>query len=637
MAMLKFNKGLYANLPAAHTEGNVYITTDEHAMYVDISASKRIRIGQIISLTSAEWEAKKPPYADDVFYYLTDVNALLRYVKNAEGNYEWKQINSTAEIKADVADLKTRMSQAENNISTNATAIEANADAIKALQDAGYQENVVEGAKIGTTDVEIDTNKKLILGKFAAAAKTTIDKEDLEANLKSEITTATTNIGNLTTAVNTLNGEETAAGSVKYIAKGYADSKDDAITAAQNAADAAQGTADAAVAAAAAADGKAVAAQEAADANAQNISKLDTRLTNLDKEGGRVAVVEGKVGTLEGQVEILQGTTGTHTQNISDINAKIGTTEFAGDSLTGAIKSLQTKDSAIEENIGGLDTRLDTAEGKITVLEKDMTQAKTDIIAAQNAADAAQTYAEKTVKPIADEAKATADQNKTDIAATNRNLGDLTTKVNTIETNYQTKEDAAEQHKEITDDIAELQAALGTGGDGAESITSRLTTAEADIDKLQSDLEDEVAAREQTDANLAKLTTDIGNLSNVMNFRGVSVTDPSTGIVTIGEKVITPEVGDVVIYEAKEFVFAGDEWHEYGDASGNASAISTLTGRVDTIESDLNTATTGLKARVAAVETKASTNETNITNLTTKVNNMYTNTQIDALLTWGEF
>jgi hypothetical protein len=126
-----------------------------------------------------------------------------------------------------------------------------------------------------------------------------------------------------------------------------------------------------------------------------------------------------------------------------------------------------------------------------------------------------------------------------------------------------------------------------------------------------------------------------------MNFLGVSTTDPAlnegTGTVTIGDKVITPEVGDVVIYGAKEFVYANGKWNEYGDASGNANAIEVLNCKVSTIESDLNTEKTGLKARMTAVETKASTNDTNITNLTTKVNGMYTNAQIDALLTWGEF
>ena len=636
MAMLKFNKGELASLKnQAIVEGNVYITTDEHAMYVDVAAGKRIRIGQIVEKTSAQWESLEQPYDSHTYYYITDINALVRYDDDKK---KWVQINGTADIKADIADLKTRMGEAEANITQHGTDIQTNANAIKALQEAGYQENVVEGAKIGTTDVEIDANKKLILGKFAAAAKTTIEKEDLADELKSEITTATTNVGILTTDVTTLKGDVNTEGSVRNLAAAAANAKDGAIAEAKKA-----GT-DAA-AAAKVADDKAVAAQNKAndaytkaETNETNIGELTTRVTALDTATtGRVAVVEDKVGTIEGQITTLQGTTGTHTQDISNINAKIGTTEFTGDSLTGAIKSLQTKTSENETNISGLDGRLTTAESDITALEKDMTQAKTDIIAAKKAGDDAMTYAKETVKPIADEAKATADKNKEDIATVSGNLDKLTTKVGTIETTYQTIEVANAQHKEITDDIAELQAALGTGGEGEESITTRLTTAEADIDALQQGLEAEVTARKATDANLTKLETDIGNLSNVMNFIGVSATDPSTGIVTVGETVIEPVVGDVVIYEAKEYVYANDGWHEYGDASVNGELIealdtrlTTAEGKITTLEGTVGDSTKGLVKAVAD-------NTTNITNLTTKVNGMYTNDAIDALLTWGSF
>ena len=53
MAMLKFNRGLYSALKdKAIVNGNVYITTDEKAMYVDID-NQRIRISQIIDITSS--------------------------------------------------------------------------------------------------------------------------------------------------------------------------------------------------------------------------------------------------------------------------------------------------------------------------------------------------------------------------------------------------------------------------------------------------------------------------------------------------------------------------------------------------------------------------------------------------------
>lgn len=44
MAILNFKMGEYKNLPTTKVAGTVYVTTDEQAMYVDISNSKRIRM-----------------------------------------------------------------------------------------------------------------------------------------------------------------------------------------------------------------------------------------------------------------------------------------------------------------------------------------------------------------------------------------------------------------------------------------------------------------------------------------------------------------------------------------------------------------------------------------------------------------
>jgi hypothetical protein len=46
--MLQFKKGLRANLPIAINPGTIYVTTDERAMYIDIDANKRIRLGDFI-------------------------------------------------------------------------------------------------------------------------------------------------------------------------------------------------------------------------------------------------------------------------------------------------------------------------------------------------------------------------------------------------------------------------------------------------------------------------------------------------------------------------------------------------------------------------------------------------------------
>lgn len=40
--LLNFKRGLHANLPTSVTPGTIYVTTDEQAMYVDVSVTEMI-------------------------------------------------------------------------------------------------------------------------------------------------------------------------------------------------------------------------------------------------------------------------------------------------------------------------------------------------------------------------------------------------------------------------------------------------------------------------------------------------------------------------------------------------------------------------------------------------------------------
>lgn len=101
MSMLNFKYGAFANLPArsAATNGTIYITTDEQAMYVDLD-NQRIRLSQIITLSNAEWQALTPPYSTEAFYYISDANALLKYSGTA-----WVQLNSKKDLQDALAGL----------------------------------------------------------------------------------------------------------------------------------------------------------------------------------------------------------------------------------------------------------------------------------------------------------------------------------------------------------------------------------------------------------------------------------------------------------------------------------------------------------------------------------------------------
>lgn len=171
---------------------------------------------------------------------------------------------------------------------------------------------------------------------------------------------------------------------------------------------------------------------------------------------------------------------------------------------------------------------------------------------------------------------------------------------------------------------------------------------------------------------LNDLEVSIGNLSNIMNFLGVTTTILSDGdsinTIVINDETITATAGDVVVVsnsiigdstvgdfilsEGKEFVFDGSIWHEIGDTVAQSTAISnlqdevneienkisSLTGKMTTAETDIdnlqawkeshNTAYTNLESRVGVAET-------NITNLQNTVGARPSSPTMDTTL-WEE-
>ena len=104
-----------------------------------------------------------------------------------------------------------------------------------------------------------------------------------------------------------------------------------------------------------------------------------------------------------------------------------------------------------------------------------------------------------------------------------------------------------------------IASAKGELEGSISDLGGRLDTAEADIDELQ---------------------TTIQGLSGAMHFKGVVESDPTSDEFDKDGYVD----GDVVISGNKEFVFNKGSFTEFGDASGNASAISALDKRVGDLE-----------------------------------------------------
>ena len=88
MANVAFKKGLLANLPETYTEGTFYVTTDERAIYLDVSDSARIRIGDFQEVANiAALESVQNPSTTALYYAKTE-NILAKY-----NGSTWVKIN----------------------------------------------------------------------------------------------------------------------------------------------------------------------------------------------------------------------------------------------------------------------------------------------------------------------------------------------------------------------------------------------------------------------------------------------------------------------------------------------------------------------------------------------------------------
>ena len=79
MANVSFKKGTASKLPASYAEGTFYVTTDERAIYLDVSNSARIRIGDFQEFKNiAELNANVNP-STTALYYVDDINCLAKW------------------------------------------------------------------------------------------------------------------------------------------------------------------------------------------------------------------------------------------------------------------------------------------------------------------------------------------------------------------------------------------------------------------------------------------------------------------------------------------------------------------------------------------------------------------------------
>lgn len=205
---LYLRKGLLANLAdAPKVPGAISITTDERAMYLDLSETERIRLGDFIQVanTTELYSAKYQPYSTTALYYVEDVNGLYKYTGTA-----WKLINEPFVLEDDVNfdhinNTLNAQSQAISQINNSLTELDTAIDDVESdLADEISRANAAEqslDSKL-TAETERASGAENLLSQNISSLSTSLSATN--NSLTQEITRAKAAEQNLSQSISTL-------------------------------------------------------------------------------------------------------------------------------------------------------------------------------------------------------------------------------------------------------------------------------------------------------------------------------------------------------------------------------------------------------------------------------------------------
>lgn len=489
---IRFRQGsLSALSKQAITNGSLWFTTDEGAIYLDVNGS-RVRFGDYVTVPNVAGLPTAGHAYESALYYAKAENVLARWDKE---NGKWVQLNAAGlskivvngtgnvlsgaqvtldpETGAKVLTFSTQSvatSENLNALQTRVTAVEAvaaqnKADIATLNGDASTAGSVAKAVADAKADLQakIDAVDALADQGIADAAAAKTYAEGVQSNLNNTNT-------RVTAAEADIDALQTAVGEGGSVYEKIADTKEEIIGSASDAAGAetihgALNAAAAAQSAAEAAQGTADGAAAQAAQNKTDIAGLNTRLTGAeaDIDGLQAAVntlnaddkTEGSVDYKVAQevAKILNDNDASDIDTLEEIASWITNDTTGAASMAKDIADIKSKNQSQDTLISGLDAEIDAnkqaAEKAVSDLEsalKGDAETYTDLGKAEDAIIAAKAQADKGVADAA-AASAAAAQVQTNLNATN------------------TKVTAAEA------DIDDLQ--------------SRMTTAEGEIDALQ--------------------------------------------------------------------------------------------------------------------------------------------------------
>lgn len=345
MSMVNFKKGLRAGLPATYSAGTFYVTTDERAMYLDISDSARIRLGDFQEFASVSELEKNSNPSSTALYYVADINCLAKW-----NGSEYVQIN-------------------RDTGATNFEVVgEGNAITAVAYDATGRKLTLTKGVTF-MTSADVDSKISTAVGTLGN------DSEgNAYANVKAYVDAKTAGIATdaalseLQEQVNT--NKEDIADLKEATAEGGAVTT--AIASAQSAADDAQAAADQAQSEVDALEtvvseyktSNDAAVKAAADAAAQAQSEVDAVEV-------RMGTAEGEISTLKtnlaNEISRAQEAESTNADNILTNSQAIAAMDTAYKAADASMKSTLEAAIALKAD----QTALDTVSGDVATIKGD--------------------------------------------------------------------------------------------------------------------------------------------------------------------------------------------------------------------------------------------------------------------------
>ena len=310
----------------------------------------------------------------------------------------------------------------------------------------------------------------------------------------------------------------------------------------------------------------------AADKNLSNLSQDGKdKVADLAKTAARDAVKVTAGNNVTVTSETKDGNT-TYTVNGRDTTVKAadnGSVSVTGGTLNAKGEREYTVDLTADAKaelgkISDLNTRLGSAEGKITTLQGDMTKAKDDIAANTKAIDSNKEAIAANKNAIADNARDIAANTK-DIVANRKdidaNTKDIATNRKDIDTN---KQGIAENKKQIGEntaaigknaenikknaqDIKKNEDAIKSNADRIQTVENRVTTAEGKIATNEKAIKDNAATIQSNTKAIGANTTAIAkNASDITkankeieSLKGNSATKDLSNLTNTGKDTIT--------------------------------------------------------------------------------------------------